>query len=113
MNSKIYADFTNAASAAVAPQAKNAAPEPDILANGKKDWSRYNATVVGAQWVPNQPSNPGCLPGIDITKSIPYRPVSFAAKREYGPEEGWIKVGRRGRTWRPRYVDHETVEDEE
>jgi hypothetical protein len=101
----IYNDFTQ-------DKDKSKVTEPDILANGKKDWSRYNATVVGAVWVPNQPSNPGGLPGIDRTRSIPYRNVSFAAKREYGPNEGWIHVGKRGRTWRPRYVDHEPAGEE-
>ncbi len=99
----IYDDFT---------QEKRKVTDPDILSNGKKDWSRYNATIVGAVWVPNQPKTPTSLPGIDTTRNIPYRNVSFAAKREYGPDEGWIHVGKRGKKWRPRYVDHEPVAEE-
>ena len=34
-----------------------------------------------------------CLPGVNLA-SVPYRPVSFAAEREYGPDEGWTRVVR-------------------
>lgn len=33
-----------------------------------------------------------CLPGIDPDAPYTYRAVSFAAAREYGPDEGWIRV---------------------
>ena len=99
----IYNDFT---------QDNRKATDYDTLPNGKKDWSRYNATVVGAQWVPNQPKTPIGLPGLELAPKPTYRMVSFAAKREYGPDEGWIHVGKRGKKWRPRYVDREPVAEE-
>jgi hypothetical protein len=75
------------------------APEADILANGKKDWSRYNATVVGACWVPNQPFNPGRAPGLPSSDEIlPYKNVFFGAQREWKNEdEGWQVVPRRSK----------------
>ena len=35
-----------------------------------------------------------CAPGIDPDAPYIYRAVSFAATREYGPDEGWIRVVR-------------------
>ena len=59
------------------------------MINGKADWSRYNATVVGASRVIPNPRL-GCFDDSQPT----YRVVSFAADREYGPEEGWQTVHR-------------------
>lgn len=36
-----------------------------------------------------------CLPGIDPDASTLYRAATNAAPREYGPDEGWIRVGRK------------------
>ncbi len=35
-----------------------------------------------------------CLPGIYPDEPYVYQTVSNAAKREYGPDEGWIRVVR-------------------
>jgi len=65
---------------------------PDRI-NGKNDWSRYNATIVGYhplltdhQWGKFDDSKPA------------YKVVFFGADREYGPEEGWQRVGSKRKT---------------
>jgi hypothetical protein len=70
---------------------------PVIDRFGKKDWSRYNATIPGAVWDVAKPLHIAYLPGLDSTQSptarpAPYETISFAAPREYGPEEGWTRV---------------------
>ena len=69
---------------------------PDVLANGKKDWSRYNATVVGAVYVPGwHIRKEACLPGISLEGRKPYKNVFFGAEREWAnDDEGWTHVGR-------------------
>jgi hypothetical protein len=57
-----------------------------------------------------------CLPGIDPDRPVTYRLVSFAAPREYGPEEGWQTVrykkkGRKARKWRTRVEEEEEEEE--
>jgi hypothetical protein len=77
----------------VAPQApKREEIKADIGVDGKPDWTRYNATVVGAVYVPGWTVHKdSCLPGIPVSTQ-PYKMVSFAATREYGPDEGWIRI---------------------
>lgn len=58
---------------------------------------RHNAAVVGAVWDTNAPARPSHPIGIDPSARRPYKLVSFAAPREYGPEEGWAHVGRKKR----------------
>jgi hypothetical protein len=82
-------DRSDAPKAPAAPVIER--PGPDILSNGKKDWSRYNATIVGAAWDLRAPAHPAYAPGL-IPSNTPYRTVFFGADREYGPDEGWQKV---------------------
>jgi len=69
---------------------------PDVLANGKNDWSRYNATVVGAVYVPGwHVHKDSGLPGINIAARKPYKNVFFGAEHEWENDEvGWTHVGR-------------------
>ena len=91
-----------------APAPAREEPKPDINPlTGKPDWSRYNATIVGNVPVVGAPANPGFLPGLEATQGPdarppPYRPVSFAAQREYAnDEDGWQRVVRaKNRKWR-------------
>lgn len=101
-----YRQNTRVASAPTGPTAPpkvEIGPEIDSR-TGKKDWSRYNASVVGAAWNLRAPLYPPCASGLGYTASygvhpiegIPthgYNIVSFAAKREWLDEnEGWTRV---------------------
>lgn len=89
--------FNTSAARAVAPAAapKREEIKADIGANGKPDWTRYNATVMGAVYVPGwHIHKESGLPGLPVTTE-PYKMVSFVAPREYGPDEGWIRVATR------------------
>lgn len=46
-------------------------------------------------------------PGIDVNSPYVYQNVSFAAKVEYGPDEGWIRVRRHKKI---RHVDRNRAE---
>jgi len=72
----------------------NAGTLYDIGHDGKPDWTRFNATVLG-----NLPTETSLysythLPGINHEPFF-YQNVFFGATREYGPEEGWQVVQRR------------------
>lgn len=68
-------------------------PGPDINPRtGKKDWTRYNATIVGAAWDLRAPLHPACLPGLSPVPKSGYKTVFFGADREYDEDEGWQKV---------------------
>ena len=63
-----------------------------------KDWSSYNTTIVGYG-----PTNADPRRGVFDDSKPTYKTVSFAADREYGPEEGWQWVRRksqRKRQWK-------------
>lgn len=76
---------------------KKSSPGPTILPNGTRDWSAYNATIVGAVYPAVQPSA-AYPPGLEATQGPnarppPYRPVSFGATRDYKDDnDGWQKV---------------------
>jgi hypothetical protein len=67
-----------------------------------------NAKVVGAGLAKHGPNDHRHLPGIDLDNHRPYTMISFGAKREYGPEEGWqyVTYKRKGRKAR-RYREYE------
>lgn len=95
--------FNTSAARAVAPKAPQREEiKADIGPDGKPDWSRYNRTIVGAVWVPGwTPHQDSCLPGLPVATQ-PYKVVSFAAPREYGPDEGWTHVPTRKEKERAR-----------
>jgi hypothetical protein len=68
----------------------------DIGHDGKPDWTRFNASVLGNLPVNNSIYTLSHLPGINYEPYV-YQNVFFGATREYGPEEGWQTVhgGRR------------------
>ncbi len=73
---------------------------PTILSNGKRDWTAYNATVVGSGYVPNAPLHPRHAPGLEATqgagaKPSAYKNVFFGAQCEWPDDEtGWQRVKR-------------------
>lgn len=79
---------------------------PTILADGTKDWSRYNATIPGNLPLPSAPRHPRHAPGLEATQGPranppPYKPVSFAAQCEWPDDEiGWQRVVRKKKTKR-------------
>ena len=72
-----------------------------------------NAAVIGSGDAESSPPYANrCLSGIDPDRHVTYRPVSFAAPREYSPEEGWQTVrykkkGRKARKWHKRIAEEE------
>ena len=47
------------------------------------------------------------LPGADIDNRSPYKNVFFGADREYGENEGWVKVTRHKRNRKSKIRDQE------
>ncbi len=93
-----------AAAVSAAPAKEEIKPDIDPR-TGKKDWSRYNASIVGARWNAAIPLRIPCLGGLAFTATygvhpvagIPpaYQPVSFAPQVAWeDDEQGWTHVGR-------------------
>jgi hypothetical protein len=83
-------------------------PKPDIdPKTGKPDWSRYNATVVGAGWDPRAPLHPAELPGLAAARErgLAAQAAWLATRKTYtyeDPDDGWVRVRSRGRRSRIR-----------
>lgn len=93
-----------------APAGPAAPPKVEIPADidpktGKKDWSRYNATVVGAVWDLRAPAHPAGPPGLPAppAAATPARRVAWLGERRVTEEPGaWIHVGRGGKQTKSR-----------
>ena len=74
--------------------ARKEPPGPTIdPRTGKKDWSLYNATVVGNTPLVGAPAHPKCLPGLEDTQGSGRR---LGCGRPYSPAEDgpndWVHV---------------------
>ncbi len=90
-------------------------PGPTILANGKKDWSAYNACVVGASWDLRAPLHPASPPGLQeaTERGLAAEAVWMATRKTYtyaNDEDGWVRVRRAGRGRRRRLMMQEDEE---
>lgn len=56
----------------------------------QKEEDKKPRVIVGLNFEPN-PRRWWVPPGLEQTHDLPsnYKPVSFGAEKEYGPEEGW------------------------
>lgn len=78
-------------------------PGPDIGADGKKDWTRYNMTVVGwAPTPPGAPDHPRELPGLAEARArgLAAQAAYLATRKTYdykNDEDGWQRVVRNKR----------------
>ena len=76
-------------------------PGPEIGADGKKDWTRYNMTVVG--WAPSPPgalAHPRELPGLAEARArgLAAEEAYRAMRKTYNyknDEDGWQRVVRK------------------
>jgi hypothetical protein len=85
---------------------------------GKKDWSRYNATVVGARWNLSAPLYPVEPPGLAAARAVGLaaQAAYLATRKSYDytdPEQGWTHVGRAKKRRGPKRQQLRIVEDEE
>jgi hypothetical protein len=93
------------------PKPEAAAPKieigPDRDAYGRPDWTRYNATVVGANPLPGATAHPAELPGIAEARArgLAAQAAYYATRKTYeydDDEEGWQQVKRKSRGRRRR-----------
>ncbi len=90
-------------------------PGPTILPNGKKDWSAYNACIVGASWDLRAPLHPACPPGLAAAteRGLAAEAAYLATRKTYtyeNDEDGWVRVRRAGRGRRRRLMMQEDEE---
>lgn len=88
------------------PAASMAPPKveigPEFDARGRPDWSRYNASIVGAKWDEKAPLHPAALPGLaEATARGKAAQAAYLASRNYynykDDESGWVHVKRGGK----------------
>jgi hypothetical protein len=85
---------------------------PDRDAYGRPDWTRYNASVVGANPLPGVASHPALPPGITEARArgLAAQAAYYATRKTYeydDDEQGWQQVKRKssGHRRRPQLED--------